>query len=106
MTKEIVSNQVAQLRERSGSVDSNSRLVDFLYILMRDHLPAGVVEGLVLDSRGGSTSAYTNGWLALYAQDCADRLMSTQTVELIPEEEIKEIVQKMIVDDPTMTWDL
>lgn len=61
------------LRERSGSVDINSKLVSFLYQLMRDHLSAGVIEEIVRESEDPDV-AYTNGWLAKYAEDLANRL--------------------------------
>lgn len=38
------------MRERSGSINSNSKLVSFLYLLMRDHLPAGVIEEIIRDA--------------------------------------------------------
>lgn len=63
----------AQLRARSGSVDHTSRLVSFLYSLMRNHLPAGAVEGLVQEASNPNVR-YTNGWLANYAIDLAKRL--------------------------------
>jgi len=63
------------MRGRSGQVDSNKPLVGFLYILMRDYVPCGVVEeimkGQKIDSR---KCQYTNGWLAQYAKDLAKRL--------------------------------
>ena len=62
------------MRERSGTVQINSRLVSFLYELMRDHLPPGVIEEIVRASEGESDVVYTNGWLAQYAQDIANRL--------------------------------
>lgn len=61
------------LRERSGHVEINSKLVSFLYDLMRDHLPPGKVEELVRASTE-SEVLYSNGWLAKYAQDIANRL--------------------------------
>lgn len=62
------------LRNRSGSVQIDSKLVSFLYELMRDHLPPGKVEEIVRASEGESNVVYTNGWLAQYAQDLANRL--------------------------------
>lgn len=61
------------LRQRSGIVNINSKLVSFLYELMRDHLPTGVVEELVRRSEDPDVY-YTNGWLAKYAEDLANRL--------------------------------
>jgi hypothetical protein len=65
------------LRERSGSVNSSDPLVSFLYILMRDHIPAGVVEGIMqhhVDAPEGTLSELCNGYLASYAKDVAARL--------------------------------
>lgn len=70
------------LFERSGRSVGRSPLVSFLYDLMRDHLPAGVVERLVRDAvvvgektpHGHWATTYTNGWLAEYAKDLAARL--------------------------------
>ena len=61
------------LRLRSGQVNFDDRLTSFLYELMRDHLPAGKVEELVRNSADPDV-AYTNGWLAQYANDLAKRL--------------------------------
>lgn len=76
--KKILNEQekmkMSTLRERSGSINIDSRLVSFLYELMRDHLPAGVVEEIVLASEDESAVTYTNGWLAKYAEDLALRL--------------------------------
>lgn len=62
-----------QLKEESGNVVYDDRLVSFLYSLLRDHLPAGVVEELVRDSQDIPVE-YTNGYLANYAKNLADRL--------------------------------
>jgi hypothetical protein len=63
-----------ELRERSGHVVINSYLVSFLYQLMRDHLTVADVEMLVRESEEESVVTYTNGWLAKYAEDLANRL--------------------------------
>lgn len=62
-----------KLKEESGNVVDDTKLVLFLYSLLRDHLPAGVVEELVRDSQGIPVE-YTNGYLANYANNLADRL--------------------------------
>lgn len=61
------------LFERSGCYGSRSMLVSFLYDLMRDHVPPGVVESLLKDCPPTETT-FSNGWLALYADDVARRL--------------------------------
>lgn len=66
-------DHIEQMRERSGTISINSKLVSFLYELMRDHVPPGVLERIVQDSQDPEC-LYTNGWLALYAQDLPDRL--------------------------------
>lgn len=63
----------AALRAASGSVEVDSKLVSFLYELMRDHLTPGQVEQLVRDSQVQPVQ-YTNGWLAKYAEYLASRL--------------------------------
>lgn len=65
-----------ELAARSGNVASKDSLVSFLYILMRDHLPIGTIEAIMLQhiQYGQHDSQFTNGWLANYAKDIADRL--------------------------------
>lgn len=68
------------IREASGSVDSTEdhRLVSFLYELMRDHLPPGIVEGIMMNvmaSEPDEVVHFTNGWLAEYAAHMAERLL-------------------------------
>lgn len=76
--------EITRLREASGSVDINSRLISFLYQLMRDHVPPGTVEAIALDCNYQEVK-YTNGWLARYAEDIAKRLSDTSlTPEKIP----------------------
>lgn len=69
-----------RIRNNSGMIDIDSRLTGFLYLLMRDKLATGEVEDLMqkMTSEDGFVdphSVYTNGWLALYAADIADRLL-------------------------------
>lgn len=69
------------LRERSGTISIKGKLVDFLYTLLRDHLPASKVEELVRDTeysfeKSDGLNVYSNGWLALYAQDLATRILT------------------------------
>ena len=66
------------LHARSCHVETTDKLVDFFYLLMRDHVPAGTIEKLVreCDEERGISSIFTNGWLASYAKDLAHRLRS------------------------------
>ncbi len=74
--------KVKELRDASGKIESNNPIVEFLYELMRDHLPVGIVEELVLniekhredDNVDDNYTLYTNGFLAKYALNLAERL--------------------------------
>jgi len=68
------SKHMTELARRSGDVHTDDALVCFLYLLMRDHLPGGVVEQLAMDACKAADAKYTNGWVAKYAIDLADRL--------------------------------
>lgn len=66
------------LRTRSGNMFYKSRLISFLYDLLRDHLVPSTVEKLVSDAH--PDVYYTNGYLARYAADVAERLMHNPNV--------------------------
>ena len=63
------------MRKLSGCVDDKRRLVLFIYLLGRDHLPLGTIEE-ILDTcdKQYSFGTYTNGFLANYAKVAAERL--------------------------------
>ena len=65
-----------RMREASGMVEDDSRLVEFLYLLMRDSTVIGTVENLVseVETTPCGGSLFTNGWLANYAKYLAARL--------------------------------
>lgn len=68
-----------ELRTITGRVTDDRPLCGFLYDLLRDHLPAGVVETLVRASEDigkDNPCTFTNGHLADYAKLLADRLQS------------------------------
>jgi hypothetical protein len=68
-------NNVERMREASGHVESSSKLVVFLYLLMRDHLPVGEIERIMLEVSADSMPVtYTNGWLAQHCKDIEKRL--------------------------------
>lgn len=62
------------IRDRSGCVEIDSLLVSVLYELIRDHIPPGIIEGIIVNSQKDTRVVYTNGWLARYAEDLALRL--------------------------------
>ena len=55
-------------------------LVAFFYVLMRNHLPIGVVEALVQENEMPPEEpvVFTNGHLARYAQECVARLTAPE----------------------------
>jgi hypothetical protein len=66
---------------KSLTCTKNTRLVSFLYELMRDHVPTSAVEGIVQRDEatnpgmGMDKCVMTNGHLAGYAVELADRLL-------------------------------
>lgn len=68
-----MSDEIDSMRFRSGNVQYDSNLVSFLYTLMRDYITPGEVEECIKICTHSEVS-YTNGWLAKYAKDIADRL--------------------------------
>src|SRR5574342_348082 len=72
-----------RLREASGNVVYSDALTVFLYLLMRNDLPAGKVEELVLEAVSTSEDIqFTNGWLAQYASNLAEELMNAKSNNL------------------------
>ncbi len=79
MTDSFKHRKTLEIRSASGTVTSKDPVVEFLYELMRDHVPPGVVESLVQASeehreRNDNTVVFSNGWLASYAINLAERL--------------------------------
>lgn len=61
---------------------SKSALVSFLYELMRDHVPCGTVEKLVKDANPYNANIeFSNGYLAQYAEDLANRLINNEKLK-------------------------
>lgn len=65
-----------EMRQLTGAATSESRLTAFLYTLMRDHLPSGKIEQILVELEELGTNEYyfTNGLLAVYAEMLAERL--------------------------------
>lgn len=51
-----------------------NKLESFIYVLLRDHVPAGVVAEVLADSLQAEVSECTNGFLAQYARWVAREL--------------------------------
>lgn len=73
VSTDFIKSEIERMREASGNVTTADRLEVFLYLLLRDHLPAGAVEKIVLTLNEEET-LFTNGWLATYAKDLSKRL--------------------------------
>lgn len=67
-------NQMKRIRKKSGNIDYNNKLIAFLYILMRDDITPGRIENIMINHIFDAKSEYSNGWLAKYAEDIAERL--------------------------------
>jgi len=67
---------IKNLRRDSGNVKSKDPLTSFLYTLMRDHLPTGTVEAIIqeIELYKNNEIIFTNGWLAQYAENLANRI--------------------------------
>ena len=63
-----------RMRKASGEVNDDRPLVAFLYELVRDDVTTGVLEERVDRIADGGPFQFTNGWLARWAQDAAERL--------------------------------
>lgn len=61
------------IRERSGHMDSDDPLVQFLYLVLRDKILPADIEEIMKQIPDGQTE-FSNGWLAMYAIDIARRL--------------------------------
>lgn len=66
-----------RMREKSGSIEDDSRLTSFLYVLARDFLPVGEIEIILNKCAHDKKCTFTNGWLAQWAQDAKNRLLKT-----------------------------
>jgi len=77
------SKRTEELKEASGSVTYSDPLTTFLYLLMRNDLPAGTVESLVRESiNSAEECVFTNGWLAQYAHNLAEELKNAKVNHL------------------------
>jgi hypothetical protein len=74
---------------------SNERLVEFLYILGRDHLALGVLEDIMWDHVDGTEDSYCNSFLEDYARDLAERL----TDDTLPITDWKHMYKKPGIGD-------
>jgi hypothetical protein len=84
-TKEVELKQSScELEYISAKVKTESRLVAFLYTILRDHLTSGKVAGIVQDinesvAEGVREFELENGWEGRYAEDVARYLLEDGT---------------------------
>lgn len=77
MKDDTKSEAGAKIFERSGSVQTDDPLATFLYLLMRNEVTPGCVEGIMKDvDLTGKVNRLSNGWLASHVIDIASRLRS------------------------------
>lgn len=67
-------NDKGDIHTRSGEVTTEDTLVAFLYLLLRDHVLPGDIETLMRNIAPHDRCLFSNGWLAQYAKDIAERL--------------------------------
>lgn len=67
------------LRKASGNRSSSDPLVGFLYLLMRDHVPTGVVGDLLREVTKPVEWQFTNGFLEQYAEHVRNRLRQSKS---------------------------
>lgn len=73
---EHVMEHSAKIRERSGKVDYENTLIAFLYRAIRDgDICPGAVENIMMDIEPKQSFEYSNGWLAQYCADVAERML-------------------------------
>ena len=64
-----------EIKAITGIFSYDDKLTSFLYELIRDHLPPGVVEGIMRNVEAEPKErTYCNGFIALYAHLLAQRL--------------------------------
>jgi|SRR6185295_827144 len=79
---------IKDLRIRSGDVQTPNTFLEFIYLLGRDYLPVGVIEKIIAEAEWRTYEkdvravGYTNGWLAQYAGDVYNRLLTLHNQRL------------------------
>lgn len=66
-----------EMSKQMGGLDpvwTEDPIVVLLYVICRDHLPSGVIEGLMSEMSAGLPVQLTNRYLAYYADNVAERL--------------------------------
>jgi hypothetical protein len=72
---------MSDIRQRSGTINSDDRVVALLYILLRDgDVAPGRLEEVVQGMDAVQVYQYSNGWIARYALDVAERLRRAPVV--------------------------
>lgn len=87
-----------EVRIASGEFKSTDPLTLLFYLLMRDKLPAGEVEQIIMDMEKSlaknESVEYTNGWLAQYAFNLSSRID-----DLFDEDEESDDSEEISSDD-------
>jgi len=73
MTKDTTECLIAFM-DKMPKYNSADPLTSFFYLLMRDHLPVGIVTKLVAESNSDNSAQFTNGHLAQFAELCSQEV--------------------------------
>ena len=71
--------ELDKIIEASGGVTiggENSKLIAFIYVLLRDKLPAGEVYSLIKNVGDDTEYKFCNGWLAKYSEYLVNKLVN------------------------------
>lgn len=81
----LIVDKIDECRVENG-IERQTKLTAFLYLMMRDHLPTGVVAKIIMDIDELNTGRieYSNDLLKALAEDYAGRILETQ-VPLVPQ---------------------
>ena len=64
------------LSNESGNIVIKNKLASFIYVLLRDYITPGKIEDIISNNTSNKRVKYSNGWLAKYAENIANRLKS------------------------------
>lgn len=97
--EEMVGNYHARVAKESGLVTDKRRLVAFLYLLMRDHAPCGMVGNVLLELDGVAPydSEKPIEW-AQWVRDRSARLCDT------PTERLRDFLARSLALAPEGVW--
>ena len=81
----LIIDRIEEFRAENG-IERQTKLTAFLYLIMRDHLPTGIIAKIIMDIDELDTGRieYSNDHLRALAEDYAGRILDAQ-VPLVPQ---------------------